>query len=79
MYASAKTVSHQARGFFYTVERALITYPLVNSSDSDVTISSSDSVLFKVHKETLTAHSEVFPDGTFSTNNVNQQRNRYSF
>jgi len=39
-----------------------------NASDSDVTISSSDGVLFSVHKKNLATHSEVFPDGDLATN-----------
>lgn len=45
-----------------------ITPSPVNAADSDITISSSDGVLFKVHKRNLAAHSEVFPEGDLATN-----------
>lgn len=64
----SRSIVSQAGKFYDIIEYALITYSLVNASDSDVTISSSDGVLFKVHRAILTAHSEVFPDGTFPTN-----------
>ena len=40
----------------------------VNAADSDITVSSSDGVLFRVHKQNLSTHSEVIPEGDFSTN-----------
>ena len=58
----------QASVYPYVVNCRLITYSSVNAPDSDVTISSSDGVLFKVHRTTLTSRSDVFPDGTFATN-----------
>ncbi|KZT69446.1 hypothetical protein DAEQUDRAFT_726754 [Daedalea quercina L-15889] len=39
-----------------------------DAADSDVTIVSSDGVLFKVHKKSLATYSEVFPDGDLATN-----------
>lgn len=35
----------------------------VNADDSDMTIRSSDGILFKVHRKNLEAHSEVFSAG----------------
>ena len=40
----------------------------VNAADSDVTIACSDGVLFRVHKNNLATHSEVFPEGDLATN-----------
>ncbi|KAF7288415.1 hypothetical protein HMN09_01394000 [Mycena chlorophos] len=38
------------------------TYTQVAAADSDITLASSDAVLFKVHKCNLKVHSEIFAD-----------------
>ncbi|KAK7057955.1 hypothetical protein R3P38DRAFT_2843831 [Favolaschia claudopus] len=40
---------------------------LVCAADSDITISSSDGVLFKVHRKNLEVHSDVFASAEHST------------
>lgn len=42
---------------------------LVSASDSDITIASSDGVLFKVHRRNLEMHSEGFPGEEMATLN----------
>lgn len=42
---------------------------LVSPNDSDITIRSSDGVLFKVHKKNLEMHSEGFPGEEVATLN----------